>query len=59
VKVIDPAFAKYRLGVAVVGEKKTAGSPALAKGEPHRAAIRVESVTLDFSPRNRDENVTA
>lgn len=47
------------LGVAVVVEKKTPGSLTLPKDEPHRAAIRVESVAIDFSPRQRDENVTA
>lgn len=46
------------LGIAIVIEKKTAGALALSKDEPHRAAIRIESVTLDFSPRLRDENVT-
>jgi hypothetical protein len=46
------------LGVAIVVETKTAGALRLPKDEPHRAAIRVESVTLDFSPRHRDENVT-
>jgi hypothetical protein len=46
------------LGVAVVVEKKTTGSLTLAKGESHRAALHVESVALDFSPRQRDESVT-
>jgi hypothetical protein len=47
------------LGVAVVVEKRTAGALTLPKNEPHRAALRVDSVTLDFSPRNRDENVVS
>jgi hypothetical protein len=46
------------LGVAIVVEKKTAGALALPKNEPHRAALHLESVELDFSPRLRDENVT-
>ncbi len=45
------------LGVAIVVEKKTVGVLALPKDEPHWTALRVESVSLDFSPRNRDENV--
>ena len=47
------------LGVAVVIEKKTVGQLTLAKDVSHRAALRIESVSLDFSPRNRDENVVA
>lgn len=47
------------LGVAIVVEKKTAGSISLPKNESHRAALRIESVSLDFSPRTRDESVTA
>lgn len=46
------------LGVAVVIEKKTPGPLALPKGEPHQAAVRFESVELEFSPRKRDESVT-
>ena len=45
------------LGVAVIVEKKTAGALTLLTDESHRAALRVESVSLDFSPRLRDENV--
>ncbi len=44
------------LGVAVVIEKRTAGALALPKGA-RRAAVRVESVALDFSPLKRHENV--
>lgn len=46
------------LGVALVIEKKTPGQLTLPKNESHRAALRIESVTLDFSPRKRDESVT-
>jgi hypothetical protein len=46
------------LGVAVVVEKKPPGRLTLAPGEMHRAGIRIHSVTLDFSPRPRDESVT-
>ena len=46
------------LGVAIAVEKKTPGSLTLPKNESHRAALRIESVTLDFSPRKRDESVT-
>jgi Protein of unknown function (DUF1501) len=46
------------LGVAIVMEKKTPGRLTLPGNEPHRAALRIHSVTLDFSPRLRDENVT-
>ena len=47
------------LGVAVVVEKKSFGTLILPKDELHTAALRVDSVTLDFSPRLRDENVTS
>ena len=47
------------LGVAIAVEKKTPGQLTLPKGESHRAALRIESVTLEFSPRVRDESVTA
>src|SRR5262249_43801540 len=47
------------LGVAVVIEKQTPGALTLPKDEPHMAALRIESVALDFSPRLRDENVTS
>jgi hypothetical protein len=40
-------------------EKRTAGPLTLPKDEPHRAALRIDSVALDFTPRLRDENVTA
>ncbi len=46
------------LGIAIVIEKKTPGPLTLPKSEPHRAALRIESITLDFSPRVRDESVT-
>ena len=46
------------LGIAIVVEKKTPGTLTLAKNESHRAALRIESVTLEFSPRVRDESVT-
>ncbi len=46
------------LGVAVVIAKKTPGQLILSRNEPHRAALRIHSVALDFSPRARDENVT-
>lgn len=40
------------LGIAIAVEKKTPGSLTLLKNEPHRAALRIHSVTLDFSPHN-------
>ncbi|TXT36640.1 MAG: hypothetical protein FD138_913, partial [Planctomycetota bacterium] len=46
------------LGVAITVEKKTPGPLTLPKNESHRAALRIESVTLEFSPRVRDESVT-
>ena len=46
------------LGIAIAVEKKTPGQLALPQNEPHQAALRIESVTLDFSPRVRDESVT-
>ena len=45
------------LGVAIAIEKKTPGSLTLPKDESHWAALRIESVEIDFSPRLRDENV--
>lgn len=42
-------------GVAVVLEKRASGALARPKGEPHVAAIRVTSVTLEFSAAPRDE----
>ncbi len=47
------------LGVAIVVEKKSPGQLVLPKNELHHAALRIESVTLGFSPRVRDESVTA
>jgi hypothetical protein len=47
------------LGVAVVVEKQTAGQLRILGNEPHRAALRIHAVTLDFSPRVRDESVTS
>ncbi len=46
------------LGVAIVVEKKTSGPLTLPKSESHRAALRIESVSLEFNPRKRDESVT-
>ena len=46
------------LGVAVVISKKSPGPLTLPKTATHQAALRIESVTLDFSPRMRDESVT-
>ena len=47
------------LGVAVEIAKKSPGQLTRPRNEPHRAAVRIHSVHLDFSPRLRDENVTA
>lgn len=47
------------LGVAIAVEKKAPGQLTLPKSESHRAALRIESVTLEFSPRVRDKSVTA
>jgi hypothetical protein len=41
------------LGVAVVLEKKTPGKTSVG-----RAGVSIQGVTLDFSPRQRDESVT-
>ena len=46
------------LGIAITVEKKTPGTLSLPKGELHQAALRIESVTLEFNPRLRDESVT-
>jgi hypothetical protein len=46
------------LGVAVVVERTSAGPLSLSGPGPHRAFVRVHSVTLEFSPRPRDESVT-
>ncbi len=44
------------LGVAVVVAKKTPGALSIPKNEPHRAALRVRSVKLEFGAAPRDEN---
>jgi hypothetical protein len=46
------------LGVAVVVEKKAPGRLVLPRNEPHRGAIRIQSVRLDFSAVPRDETNT-
>ncbi len=46
------------LGIALTVEKKTPGQLTLPKNESHHAALHIESVNLDFSPRVRDETVT-
>jgi hypothetical protein len=46
------------LGVAVVIEKKTPGPLSFPSDEPHRGAIRIRSVRLDFSAVPRDEDNT-
>ena len=46
------------LGVAVIVEKRAGGLLKVPVDEPRRAAIRIQSVKLEFSPRNRDESVT-
>lgn len=46
------------LGVAIVVEKKSPNPLTLPKSESHQAALRIETVTLNFSPRQRDESVT-
>ena len=46
------------LGIAIVVEKKSPSPLTLPKNEPHQAALRIETVTLTFSPRQRDESVT-
>lgn len=45
------------LGVAVVVEKTSGGTLPLAGPGPHRAFVRLHSVSLDFNPRPRDESV--
>jgi hypothetical protein len=47
------------LGVAIVVEKKTPGRLLVSKSEASHAAIRIHKVTLEFSPRLRDESVTS
>src|SRR5262249_44801397 len=44
------------LGVAVVVEKKTPGQLTTPGKTLHRCALRIHSVSLDFSPTPRDEN---
>jgi hypothetical protein len=44
--------------VAVVVAKKTPGPLSFPQNEPHHGAIRIQSVTLDFSAVPRDENNT-
>lgn len=46
------------LGILIVVDKQTPGSLVLSANSPRRAALQVESVTLTFSPRQRDEAVT-
>jgi hypothetical protein len=46
------------LGVAVVVEKKTPGRLRLPGAEPHRAALLIRSVKLEFSAAHRDEENT-
>lgn len=46
------------LGVAIVVEKKSPNPLTLPENESHQAALRIETVTLNFSPRQRDESVT-
>jgi hypothetical protein len=46
------------LGVAVVIERRTPGQLSFPGSENHHGAIRVQSVTLDFSGVPRDENNT-
>jgi hypothetical protein len=44
------------LGVAVAVEKKTPGPLTIPSKSSHRCAVRIHSVSLDFSPAPRDEN---
>jgi hypothetical protein len=46
------------LGVAVVVARKTPGRLTLPVNGAHRAGLRIHSVSIDFSPRPRDESVT-
>jgi hypothetical protein len=46
------------LGVAVVVERRTPGHLSFPGNERHHGAIRIQSVTLDFSAVPRDENNT-
>jgi hypothetical protein len=45
------------LGVAVVVEKTSPGTLTLSGPGPHRSFVRLHSVSLEFSPRPRDESV--
>src|SRR5262249_5964372 len=45
------------LGVAIVIEKTSPGLLQLNGAGPHRAFVRIDSVSLEFSPRPRDDSV--
>jgi hypothetical protein len=45
------------LGVAIVVEKTSPGPLVLSGPGPHQAFVRIHSVSLEFSPRPRDESV--
>src|SRR5262249_39132560 len=45
------------LGVAVTIEKTSPGTLTHSGSGPHRAFVRIHSVSLEFSPRPRDESV--
>jgi hypothetical protein len=45
------------LGVAVVIEKTSGGTLSFTGPGPHRAFVRLHSVSLTFNPRQRDESV--
>lgn len=47
------------LGVCIVVEKKTPGQLVLPRINHPHAALRIDSVSLKFSPRIRDDSVTA
>ena len=47
------------LGIRIVIEKKTPGQLVLPQNNCPYAALRIESVLLSFSPRIRDDSVTA
>lgn len=46
------------LGVAVILEKTSPGELRLGAGGPFQAFLRVHAVSLEFSPRARDDSVT-
>src|SRR5262249_37081730 len=46
------------LGVAVVVERTSTAALPLAGPGPHRAFVRIHSVSLTFNPRPRDDSVT-